>query len=104
MTATSAVLTLLFTDIEGSTSLWEQEAKEMEAAVAIHFELLQRVITSHHGNVVKQTGDGVFATFSDPLEAVAGGGCGAARARRDGLARERDPGADGLAHGQLLCS
>jgi predicted ATPase/class 3 adenylate cyclase len=70
VTGTSAVLTLLFTDIEGSTLMWEQEAKKMEAAVAIHFELLQRAIMGHHGTVVKNTGDGVFATFTDPLEAV----------------------------------
>ena len=70
MTGTTVVLTLLFTDIERSTSMWEQDAKTMEAAVAIHFELLQRAITDHHGSVVKKTGDGVFATFNDPLESV----------------------------------
>ena len=70
MTGTTVVLTLLFTDIEGSTLMWEQDSKKMEAAVAIHFELLQRAITDHHGSVVKKTGDGVFATFNDPLESV----------------------------------
>ena len=71
VTGTTVVLTLLFTDIEGSTLMWEQDSKKMEAAVAIHFELLQRAITDHHGSVVKKTGDGVFATFGDPLESVA---------------------------------
>ena len=70
MTGTTVVLTLLFTDIEGSTLMWEQDSKKMEAAVAIHFELLERAITDHHGSVVKKTGDGVFATFNDPLESV----------------------------------
>ena len=53
--------TLLFTDIEGSTSLWERVPDRMRDAVALHFKLLHGAIEDHGGEVVKSTGDGVLA-------------------------------------------
>jgi predicted ATPase/class 3 adenylate cyclase len=57
------MLTFLFTDIEGSTSLWQQHPREMAKALAEHDALLERLITEHDGRIVKHTGDGVFAVF-----------------------------------------
>jgi predicted ATPase/class 3 adenylate cyclase len=70
MLATGAV-TLLFTDIEGSTALWEQDAAQMSQALAAHDLLSRRAVESHRGRVVKTTGDGIHAVFDDALDALA---------------------------------
>ncbi len=66
----SAVATFLFTDIQGSTRLWEQEPERMRAALARHDTIARDAVESHHGRVVKMTGDGMHAVFDDPLDAV----------------------------------
>lgn len=63
-------LTYLFTDIEGSTRRWQEAPDEMEASVRQHDHLLRETIERHGGEWVKQTGDGVFAAFEDPLAAI----------------------------------
>ena len=63
-------LTLLFTDIEGSTRLWEREPEAMQAAVARHDELLAEIVGQYAGNVVKTTGDGMLAVFESAGEAA----------------------------------
>jgi predicted ATPase/class 3 adenylate cyclase len=67
----SGTVTFLFTDLEGSTRLWEQEPHAMKAALARHDELLRDAITAHGGHVVKTTGDGVHAAFTTASDAVA---------------------------------
>ena len=59
----------LFTDIEGSTKKWEQLPKEMKKVLSRHDAILTSAIEQHGGEVVKHTGDGVFAIFDggDPL-------------------------------------
>jgi predicted ATPase/class 3 adenylate cyclase len=66
----SAVTTLLFTDIEESTRLWEQVPERMTVALAHHDAIARSVIESYRGTVVKTTGDGVHAVFDDSLDAV----------------------------------
>ena len=66
----SAVTTFLFTDIEGSTRLWEREPERMNDALARHDAIARASVTEHHGTVVKTTGDGIHAVFADPLEAL----------------------------------
>ncbi len=63
----SIVKTLLFTDIEGSTRLWAQEPERMRHALARHDALLRAAVESNRGAIVKTTGDGIYATFDDPL-------------------------------------
>ena len=65
-----AVTTFLFTDIEGSTRLWEEQPDRMRAALARHDALARVVVEGRHGSVVKSTGDGIHAAFGDPLDAV----------------------------------
>jgi len=65
-----AVPTFLFTDIEGSTRLWEREPEAMSIAVKEHEEILLSVIATNRGRTVKSTGDGVMAVFEDPSEAA----------------------------------
>lgn len=66
----SAVTTYLFTDIEGSTRLWEREPERMRDALACHDRLSRAEVERHGGSVVKSTGDGIHAVFADPLAAV----------------------------------
>ncbi len=71
MADTPAVKTILFTDIEGSSRLWEREPERMAAALAGHDRLLRAAVATRNGNVVKSTGDGMLATFRDPHGALA---------------------------------
>jgi predicted ATPase/class 3 adenylate cyclase len=66
-----AVKTILFTDIEGSSRLWEREPERMAAALAGHDRLLRDEVGRRGGTVVKSTGDGMLATFRDPHGALA---------------------------------
>ncbi len=66
----SAVTTFLFTDIEGSTRLWEREPERMVHALACHDALARAGVVAHGGTVVKTTGDGLHAAFDDPLAAL----------------------------------
>ena len=68
---TAGPVTFLFTDIEGSTSLWERHPEAMKHALARHDALLRAAVEGHHGQVVKSTGDGAYAVFAAPSEAVA---------------------------------
>ena len=67
----SAITTFLFSDIEGSTQLWEREPARMEGALARHDALARAAVEGHRGLVVKMTGDGMCAAFDDPQDAVA---------------------------------
>ncbi|HSN21390.1 MAG TPA: adenylate/guanylate cyclase domain-containing protein, partial [Usitatibacter sp.] len=66
----SAAATFLFTDIEGSTRLWEREPERMRPAMARHDALAREAVARHRGEVVKMTGDGLHAAFRDPLDAA----------------------------------
>ena len=66
----SANATLVFTDIEGSTRLWEQEGERMSLALAAHDALSRKAVEQYGGSIVKTTGDGIYAYFSDALDAL----------------------------------
>ena len=66
----TGTVTFLFTDIEGSTQLWEKYPEGMKGALAKHDAILRSAIESDHGHVLKTTGDGVCAVFGTALEAV----------------------------------
>jgi len=70
MNLPSGTVTFLFTDIEGSTKLWEQYPEAMKPALAKHDSILKEAIESNHGHIIKTTGDGVHAVFTTALEAV----------------------------------
>ena len=67
----TGTVTFLFTDIEGSTTLWEQYPEGMRVALARQDALLRRAIESSNGRIVKTTGDGVFAVFAAAPDALA---------------------------------
>lgn len=60
----------LFTDIESSTRSWEIDREGMSEFLRLHDEVMKQAIGSYGGSIVKHTGDGVFAVFSDPCDAV----------------------------------
>lgn len=62
--------TILFTDIEGSTRLWEEHGDAMAKSLARHDEILARTIDARNGRILKTTGDGMIAVFEDPEDGV----------------------------------
>lgn len=66
----AAVTTFLFTDIEGSTRLWEEAPERMRPALALHDAVARAAVARHRGTLVKMTGDGIHAAFEDPLDAI----------------------------------
>ena len=91
----SGTVTFLFTDIEGSTRLWEERPDEMRGRVAEHDAIVpggDRGATA--GSVVNGTGDGFDAAFGRAADAVA-----AAEQLQAASGRSSDaPGADGDQH------
>lgn len=71
-TVTKAV-TFLLTDIEGSTAAWEADADAMAVALARHDEIVEQVVTSRGGRLVKTRGEGdaTFSVFDRPSAAAA---------------------------------
>ena len=67
----STTLTSLFTDIEGSTSMWEEQPEQMAQAMGRHDALLRDCVQRHAGRIVKTTGDGVYAVFEQPAAGLA---------------------------------
>ena len=59
----TGTVTFLFTDIEGSTRLWEQHPDAMRTALARHDVLLRQSIESSGGFVFKTVGDAFCAAF-----------------------------------------
>src|SRR5437870_6952736 len=72
-TRPGGTVTFLFTDIEGSTRLWEQHPEAMRLALARHQALMTAQIEQGCGVVVKSQGEGdsVFAVFARATDAVA---------------------------------
>jgi predicted ATPase/class 3 adenylate cyclase len=68
---TTGAVTFLFTDIEGSTRLWEEEPERMRPALGRHDAISRAAVESHRGTVVKMIGDGMHAAFDDPVDALA---------------------------------
>jgi predicted ATPase/class 3 adenylate cyclase len=66
----SGTVTFLFTDIEGSTVLWEKRPEAMKSALAAHDEILKEAIEIHRGRAIKTTGDGIHAVFATAIDAV----------------------------------
>lgn len=70
------VITFVFTDVEGSTRLWEDSPDSMMDGLNAHDEIIESVISAHNGISVKPRGEGdsrflVFATATDAVAAVA---------------------------------
>jgi predicted ATPase/class 3 adenylate cyclase len=82
----TGTVTFLFTDIEGSTRLWERDAAVMSRALERHNVILAEAINAHGGVHFKTIGDAFQAAFADPTAAAA-----AALAAQTALAAEPWP-------------
>ncbi|OBA73140.1 regulator [Mycobacterium sp. 1554424.7] len=71
--AMTRAVTFLLTDIEGSTAAWEADAAAMGIALARHDELVEQVVTSRGGRLIKTRGEGdaTFSVFERPSAAAA---------------------------------
>ncbi|RPI82598.1 MAG: hypothetical protein EHM41_17975, partial [Chloroflexi bacterium] len=63
-------VTFLFTDIQGSTPLWERNPRGMQDALAQHNTHLYEAIKANGGTVYKMIGDAFQAAFDNPVRAV----------------------------------
>ncbi len=63
-------VSFLFTDIEGSTPLWESQPEQMRAALQIHHAIMQASIADNAGVVVNIAGDGFLAAFPTAPQAL----------------------------------
>jgi len=67
----SGTVTFLFTDIEGSTRLWQEFPEEMPGALKQHHALLQTIIDKHNGYVFQIIGDAFCVAFESASQALA---------------------------------
>jgi class 3 adenylate cyclase len=71
MSGPSGTVTFLFTDIEGSTRLWEAAPEAMGRALERHAEIVRGEIERQGGYVFATGGDGFAAAFGRAADAVA---------------------------------
>jgi class 3 adenylate cyclase len=73
LSVVTRAVTFLLTDIEGSTAAWETDAEAMAVALARHDEIVEQVVTSRGGRLVKTRGEGdaTFSVFDRPSAAAA---------------------------------
>lgn len=70
MNTESGEIAILFTDIEGSTKLWEESPDQMSLALSRHDAEARQAVHGNGGVIVKTTGDGMYAAFDDPFNAL----------------------------------
>ena len=66
----SGRVTFLFTDIEGSTNLWENHPDAMQLSFARHEAILRKVIVENDGYIYKMIGDAFQAAFQEAISAL----------------------------------
>ncbi|HUZ83632.1 MAG TPA: adenylate/guanylate cyclase domain-containing protein, partial [Gaiellales bacterium] len=86
MAAPSGTVTFLFTDIEGSTGLWEAAPEAMRSALERHDAILRGAVDDFGGHVFATGGDGFAVAFARAADALS-----AAAAAQRALLAERWP-------------
>src|SRR3954453_20694941 len=68
----TGTVTFLFTDIEGSTQLWEQHPELALLALTRHDSLIEEIVSRYRGELVRPRGEGDsrFAVFPLATNAV----------------------------------
>ena len=64
-------VTFLYTDIEGSTPLWETHPRQMRIALEVHNEAVRAAVTKYGGQPYKMIGDAFQVAFRQPADAIA---------------------------------
>src|SRR5262245_7843062 len=67
----TGTVTFLFTDLEGSTRLWDEHPDAAGRVVERHLVLLNHAVAAHGGHVFRTPGDGVCAAFAAAPAALA---------------------------------
>ena len=86
MAQPTGIITFLFTDIVGSTRLWEHYPALMPTVLVRHDHLLSTIIAAQGGVVFKTVGDGCCAAFADPGAALAAAVAGQRALQAEGWA------------------
>jgi predicted ATPase/class 3 adenylate cyclase/tetratricopeptide (TPR) repeat protein len=84
----SGTVTLLFTDIQGSTRLVERLGAQFADVLEDHFAIVRRSVAAHGGHEFGSEGDALFAVFARAVDAL----CAAADAQRALAAHPWPPG------------
>ncbi len=71
MALPTGAITLLFSDIEGSTQRWEERPEAMVSALHRHDQLMRGAIEANSGHIFKTVGDAFCAAFSRAADGVA---------------------------------
>ena len=66
----TGVVSFLFTDIEGSTQLWEKNPEAMRLALTAHDRIITEAVNATDGAVFKTGGDAFCVAFADPHQAL----------------------------------
>jgi len=66
----TGTVTFLFTDIEGSTRLWQEYPHTMQTTLTRHHAILQNTIRSNNGHIFQIIGDAFCAAFTHALDAL----------------------------------
>ncbi len=72
-TIPTGLVTFLFTDVEGSTQLWEQHGSEMGTSLALHDQILRTVMEDNGGHVFSTAGDAFAIAFEEGGDAITAG-------------------------------
>lgn len=64
-------VTVVFTDIEGSTALLRDLGEGYDALLSDHFDILRDALAAHGGAEINTEGDAVLAAFAEPRDALA---------------------------------
>ena len=67
---TDGSIAIVFTDIEGSTALWDQSKSTMTKSLDIHHNVIRKVIERHNGYEVKTIGDSFMVALGSADAAV----------------------------------
>ena len=70
-TLPSGTVTFLFTDVEGSTRLWQADPSAMRLAIERHLNLLEEAVSARGGVHFKTVGDAIQAAFPTADTALA---------------------------------
>lgn len=61
--------TIVLTDIQGSTGLWESDAVAMQESQDLHDNIIRQVCAAHWGYEIETEGDAFTLAFHDPVDA-----------------------------------
>jgi class 3 adenylate cyclase/CheY-like chemotaxis protein len=69
--AEAQTLTLLFSDVEGSTGIADRHGQAGTEALVRHHDIVREVAEAHDGRLFERVGDAAYAVFSDAPQALA---------------------------------